>query len=310
MANSKINIDNKTSKIVNEKTKAQNQELENLKKQKDAADSKAKQMQEELEKIKKENKKKEEEELKRAEETKKQAAALAASAIGVIGANAKKKPSFKTFLIGLIIGLVVGFLGATLLGLKTNDDSVIETQEISDTLLTHTELDFENVILGEVQEHQELIVMEQPLEVSSTITKSGLANLDIFSKTKNINYVGKGMYTVDMSKIDAQHIDVDMKAKKVYISIPHAVLQETILDVNSISFDDTEKGLLAFGDLKLTLEEQNEVEKSVKETMTKSLDTKELYDQADEFAKLKTWQIFQPLVTSVSPEYIVEMKFN
>ena len=34
---------------------------------------------------------------------------------------------------------------------------------------------------------------------------------------------------------------------------------------------------------------------------------KEIFEQADEFAKLKTWQIFQPLVTSVSPEFVVEM---
>ena len=40
------------------------------------------------------------------------------------------------------------------------------------------------------------------LNVETTITKAGLANLSIFSKLKNVEYSGKGQYTVDLSKID------------------------------------------------------------------------------------------------------------
>lgn len=306
-----IKVDNKVNKVKNDKTKAQESELESLKKQKAEADTKAKQKQKELDELEKQRKKQEAEKLKLEQENKEKAAALAVGAIGAIGGAVKKsKPSFKTFLSGMLVGLIVGFILAIFIGfgvLNPNAGNNIPTQEVNDTVLTHTELEFENVILGKAQEHQELIVMEQPLEVSSTITKSGLGNLDIFSKVKNVSYAGKGLYTVDMSKIDADHIDVDLDKKTVTITIPHTVLQEVILDVDNIKFEDTEKGLLAFGDLKLTAEEQNTIEKSVRETMSQTLNSKDLFEQADEFAKLKTWQIFQPLVTALSPEFVVEM---
>ena len=302
-----IKVDNKVNKVKNDKTKAQESELESLKKQKAEADTKAKQKQKELDELEKQ----EAEKLKLEQENKEKAAALAVGAIGAIGGAVKKsKPSFKTFLSGMLVGLIVGFILAIFIGfgvLNPNAGNNIPVQEVNNTALTHTELEFENVILGKAQEHQELIVMEQPLEVSSTITKSGLGNLDIFSKVKNVSYAGKGLYTVDMSKIDADHIDVDLDKKTVTITIPHTVLQEVILDVDNIKFEDTEKGLLAFGDLKLTAEEQNTIEKSVRETMKQTLDSSDLYSQADEFAKLKTWQIFQPLVTALSPEFVVEM---
>ena len=302
---SDINIKNEAKKVANEKTKEQISELEKLKKQKADADNKAKQAQKQLE----EEKAKQLQEKKKQEENAKEIAALASSAIGAIGAATKKKGSLKNLIIGLIVGIIIGFLLATFIG-NNNAINIDNSETISESTLSHTEVDFENVILGEVQEHQELIVMEQPLEVSTTITKSGLGNLDIFSKVKDVRYSGKGMYTVDLSKIDNKHIDVDLNDKTVKITIPHAVLQEVILDVNNIEFEDTEKGLLAFGDLSLTPEQQNQIEISVRDTMKNTLDSKEFYDQADEFATLKTWQIFQPLVTSVSPEYVVEMVFE
>ena len=313
MADQNIDIKTKAKKVTNEKSAEQDSELAELKKKKAEADTKAKEKQKEIAETKAKEKeaaalkaKKQQEEKENSKVSTEQVAAIAASAAGLIGTAAKKNKSIKSLVIGIIIGLVGGFLLSSVLFNNGGSDP-ISSEEISDSVMTHTELDFESVILGEAQEHQELIVMEQPLEVSTTITKFGLGNLDIFSKVKDVTYTGKGQYTVDMSGIDKDHIDVDNENKVVKITIPHTVLQEVILDVNNIQFEDTEKGLLSFGELSLTPEQQNKIEVSVRETMKETLDSEELFAQADEFASLKTWQIFQPLVTSVSPEYVVEM---
>ena len=313
MADQNIDIKTKAKKVTNEKSAEQDSELAELKKKKAEADTKAKEKQKEIAETKAKEKeaaalkaKKQQEEKENSKVSTEQVAAIAASAAGLIGTAAKKNKSIKSLVIGIIIGLVGGFLLSSVLFNNGGSDP-ISSEEISDSVMTHTELDFESVILGEAQEHQELIVMEQPLEVSTTITKFGLGNLDIFSKVKDVTYTGKGQYTVDMSGIDKEHIDVDNENKVVKITIPHTVLQEVILDVNNIQFEDTEKGLLSFGELSLTPEQQNKIEVSVRETMKETLDSEELFAQADEFASLKTWQIFQPLVTSVSPEYVVEM---
>ncbi|MBQ1383279.1 MAG: hypothetical protein IIY73_05145, partial [Solobacterium sp.] len=68
--------------------------------------------------------------------------------------------------------------------------------------------------------------------------------------------------------------------------------------------------LLAFGDIKMTTEEQNELERSVEEAMRERLDQPDRYEEADTLALLKTYEIFQPLVTTVSREYVVEMVFD
>ena len=170
-------------------------------------------------------------------------------------------------------------------------------------------MDFEEAVLGAASEHSELIVMEQPLSINTTITRSGLGNLAIFSKVKDVTYYGTGVYTVDLSRIDAGHIRLDEFNRRVNILIPHAVLQYVNPDLEKTEFQDTEKGWLAFGDIKLTAEEQNELEKSVHAAMEERLNEDDLLIQADEFAILKTWEIFQPLITAVSPEYTVEMEF-
>ena len=94
------------------------------------------------------------------------------------------------------------------------------------------------------------------------------------------------------------------------IRIPHTYLQYVVPDLEATEFEDTEKGLLAFGDIKMTTEEQNELERSVEEAMRERLDQPDRYEEADTLALLKTYEIFQPLVTTVSREYVVEMVFD
>ena len=310
-----IEVKTSAKKVSNSKTEKQNEEKEKLKKEKEEASKKAKEKQKEA---KEKAEKKAEEEVSQKEEkgiineeTIEVAKTLAGKAL-----NSKKVKSKSQLIIGILIGLVVGFLLSTLLGAgklltgKVNEGKESVDEVIEEHFTGYTALDFENAILGAAIEHQDLIVMEQPLEVETTITKSGLGNLAIFSKVKSITYSGSGIYTVDMSHIDKDHIDVDMDNKVVKVKIPHTVLFKTVLDVDNIKFEDTEKGLLSFGDLKLTNEEVNKVEKAVKDSMEEKLNAKELFKEADEFATLKTWQIFQPLITAVSPEFVVEMVFE
>ena len=192
---------------------------------------------------------------------------------------------------------------------------VASTKEGADALLDegllgYTAADFQNAILGAATQHQELVVMEQPLEISTTITKAGLGNLNIFSKIKTVTYYGTGVYTVDLKNIDKDHIKVDTDAKTVTVIIPHAVLQYVNPDLSKTEFEDTEKGLLAFGDLSLTTEQQNQLSQSVTAAMKERLEEDDLFKQADEYATMKTWEIFQPLITAVSSEYKVVMQFE
>ncbi|MBQ1288967.1 MAG: DUF4230 domain-containing protein [Erysipelotrichaceae bacterium] len=224
-----------------------------------------------------------------------------------------------SFLKGVILGILVGFIltvGISYHFRKPLLQKIEHLKETTDlfldnTFLGYTAADFEEGVIGAATEHKELIVMEQEISVTTTITKAGLANLEIFSKSKDITMVGAGVYTVDLSGIRLSNIEVDNEEKVVRIHIPHAKLQYVNIDFSRTQFSDTEKGLLAFGDISLTTEQQNELQVSVEQAMRQELETNEnVLKNADEMAVMKTWEIFQPLITSVAVDYRVEMVFD
>lgn len=244
-------------------------------------------------------------------------AGLALAGTAIAGTAGKKNSGgfWKAFLLGLIVGaLGLWFLMPKQTAPAAPDPTPVPIEDAEVTVenngfLGYTAADFQNAVLGAASEHQELIVMEQPLSIATTITKAGLGNLPIFAKMKDVTYYGTGVYTVDLSGMDASRILVDEETCTVTVKIPHTVLQYVNPELSRTEFEDTEKGLLAFGDIKLTAEETNQLEQSVYDAMRERLDSDDLYEEADRFAKLKTWEIFQPLVTAVSPMYKVEMEF-
>ncbi len=230
--------------------------------------------------------------------------------------NALKKTKsggFGAFLRGLLLGIAAGAAIMYFLIVPnipaaplTETPEPVEDADLTienNDILGYTAADFQDAVLGAASEHQELVVMEQPLSISTTITKAGLANLPIFSKMKDITYFGTGVYTVDLSGMDKKHVLVDENQNTVMILIPHAKLQYVNTNLDLTEFEDTENGLLAFGDIKLSAEETKLLETTVYNSMEERLSEKELLEEADRFAKLKTWEIFQPLVTAVSPAY-------
>lgn len=309
-----IKVSSTAKTVSNEKTKKKDAELEASKKAQaeaikkaEEAKSKAKQ-----EAAKKAETKKEE---TSSSSTSNNAEALLAGA-ATIGATALSGKKSKGFLTGLIVGVIIGVILASVFGLKDQLLGTVETTKesadavIDETFTGYTAVDFKDAILGEASQHQEIIVMEQPLEIATTITKAGLGNLSVFSKVKNINYAGTGVYTVDMKSFSEDNVEVNEDDKKITVKIPHSTLQYTNIDYDSVEFEDTEKGLLAFGDLSLTTEQQNTLEQSIVSAMKEKLETEELLSKADEFAKMSVWNMFQPLVTSISPEYILEVEFE
>lgn len=312
MSEDKINVSATAKTVSNEKTKKKDAELEASKKAQTEAIKKA---EEAKAKAKQEANKKTETKKEEASSTNNNAEALLAGGAALATSALSGKKS-KGFFTGLIVGVIIGVLLASVFGLKDQLLGSVETTKesadavIDETFTGYTAVDFKDAILGEASQHQEIIVMEQPLEIATTITKAGLGNLSIFSKVKNINYAGTGVYTVDMKSFNEDNVLVDEENKKVTVKIPHSKLQYTNIDYDSVEFEDTEKGLLAFGDLSLTTEQQNTLEQSIIVAMKEKLETEELLSKADEFAKMSVWNMFQPLVTAISPEYILEVDFE
>ena len=221
------------------------------------------------------------------------------------------------FFRGLLIGFLVGVITLWCLTMKGCEPfkKIQQAKDDFDEIITshfftYTALDFGETIVKEAEAHSELVVMEQPLEVSTTVTKAGLGNLEIFSKTKTITYFGKGVFTVDLNRVTRDKVITNEEEKTVTILLPKPTLQYLDVDLSKTVFEDTEKGFLAFGDLALTMEQQQEIQKSIEAKMKEMLSEEEVKAEAVNFARMKTWELFQPLVTAVDPEYRVVISFE
>ena len=112
------------------------------------------------------------------------------------------------------------------------------------------------------------------------LTDKGLLSLPVFSKSQLITFNGSVIYTVDLTEMSESDVELDENAKKVTLWIPHAEQGEINIPASEMEFGDVEKGFLAFG------------------------------LQADRFAKMTVWEIYQPFVAQVSPEYTFEVSFK
>ena len=294
-----VDIKSSGKTVKNEKSKQQKAELDALKAKSDAAKKKAEQAR------KKEASKKTESGDSNLKGT---AAAIGGAVLGKVLDSKKKGKKIKW---GLILVAAVVIIGAVLIiGPKLSGafslSNLLGTDMKPDETMGYNSIDFQNAILGEAREKQELIVLEQDVQVDTEISNA-LANIEIFKKTKMIHTFGTGVYTVDLGQIDADHVAVDEPSQTVTVTVPHAVLQYVNINVDLTTFEETEHEIFGFGDIKLTQEQQKVVDESIDDVMRATLSDQALLDKADEVAVLKVAEIFQPLVSAVSDTYLVEV---
>ena len=177
---------------------------------------------------------------------------------------------------------------------------------LPDETMGYSAVDFSNVILGESREKKSLVVMEQDAEVTSQISQS-LLNIPLFSMAKLIHSYGTGVYTVDLAALTEADVAADMETKIVTVTVPHAVLAYVTVDADKTEIEDTKKALLAIGEIKLTQEQQTVLDQSVDEALHAQLSMPAVLTKADELALIKVRELFQPLISALSEDFLVKV---
>lgn len=251
----------------------------------------------------------EEEFLKRVE----QAAARGAKKGGKSGAWLQILPSL--IVIGLIAGLILPKINALHDGLSgfTHFEDPAENHDLvteDNGIFGYTAADFEEAILGDSSKLKKLEVYSQEVSDTYTLTNTGLLNLGIFTKNQLITYNGTVIYTVDLSQLRKSDISFDEEEKMITLKIPHPK-QETInMPEDRIKIGDTTRGLLAFGDIKLSPEQHAAVQAEARQKMQEKLDTSNVLDNADRFAILSVWEMYSPIIKGVAKDYSLEVVFR
>jgi len=171
---------------------------------------------------------------------------------------------------------------------------------------------FSDVILSKQNETRKLIVSTQTGTVSTELTDEMIDNVywKILQKNQKVTYQGKGYFAVDLDNFSEKNIIQDEEAKTLTILIGHAYLETVDIDPNNIIIDEVQKGLLAWGSIKLTVSDYNTIEKELRSRLEKKFNTAQNAQQADDLALKMVKEVYEPLVKAIDEQYEVTVAFG
>ena len=174
------------------------------------------------------------------------------------------------------------------------------------------EVNFSDVILSNQNETRKLIVSTQNGTVSTRLTDRLINKLDFdfLKKTQNVSYTGTGYFVVDLDNLTPANIIEDKTKKTITIQIDHAYLQAIEIDPNNIIIDEVKEGLLARGDIELTVADYNIIEKELRTRLEEKFNTAENGQNADDTALKMVREIYEPIVQAIDQRYSVVVEFK
>lgn len=177
-------------------------------------------------------------------------------------------------------------------------------------LFGFTAADFAEALLGDAEQLKKLEVYSREVSDVATITNAGFLGWEILSKSQMITYHGTVVYTVDLTGLGVDNLVVDKENNKIILTVPKVVREDININEENIEFADPEKGLLAFGDVTMTPENVMKVQAEARTKMEQKLEEENVIAEAERFAKMSVWEIYQPILSSVAPGYLLEIHFQ
>ena len=174
------------------------------------------------------------------------------------------------------------------------------------------EVNFADVILSGQNEVRKLIVSTQNGTVTTKLTDRIIRQLDFdfMKKTQNVSYTGTGYFVVDLDNLTKANVVEDKEKKTVTIRIDHAYLEAIEIDPNNIIIEDVKEGLLARGDIELTVADYNAIEKELRARLEEQFNTAANGQTADEIALKMVKEIYEPVVKAIDRRYSVQVEFR
>lgn len=197
---------------------------------------------------------------------------------------------------------------------KNNYSDGIEQIDLDTIYLngSKVEVDFSEVIIGTQEEMRKLIVSTQEATVSTELTSELIRQLDFnfLKKTQKVSYTGKGYFVVDLDNLTKSNILQDKQKKTITIKIDHAYLEAIEINPEKIIIDEVKEGLLARGDIKLTVKDYNAIEKELRNRMEEKFNTAENGQNADKIALQMVKEVYEPVIKAIDSSYELFVEFK
>ena len=215
--------------------------------------------------------------------------------------------------IAIVVTLLCGIITEKHVSEDTYSDG-IEQVDLDTIYLqgSKVEVDFSEVLLGTQEETRKLIVSTQEATVSTELTAELIRQLDFdfLKKTQKVSYTGTGYFVVDLDNLTKDSIVQDKENNSITIKIDHAYLQAIEIDPEKIMIDEVKEGLLARGDIKLTVKDYNAIEKELRKRLEEKFNTAENGQAADAKALQMVKAVYEPMVKAVDETYDVYVEFR
>ena len=215
--------------------------------------------------------------------------------------------------IAICVTLIWGLFNHKEVLRNTYEDG-IEQIDIDSIYLTGSglQVDFSEVIIGTPEETRKLIVSTQEATVSTQLTDNLIKKLDFdfLKKTQKVSYTGKGYFVVDLDNLTKDNIIQDKQKKTITIQIDHAYLQAIEIDPNKIMIDEVKEGLLARGDIELTVKDYNAIEKELRNRLETKFNTAENGQKADTIALRMVKDVYEPVIKAIDSAYSLYIVFK
>ena len=224
------------------------------------------------------------------------------------------------------LNIIAGILGAVLLivvlwglaqgknPLHMEMDDGIQQIDLDTIYLKNSgvEVNFSDVIVSGQHETRKLIVSTQEGKVTTKLTDRLINKLDFdfLKKTQTISYTGTGYFVVDLDNLTAANVIQDKINKTVTIRIGHPYLQAIEIDPNKIIIEDVKEGLLARGDIELTVADYNAIEKDLRARLQEKFDTAANGQEAADIALKMVREIYEPIVKAIDRRYTVIVEYK
>ena len=213
-----------------------------------------------------------------------------------------------------ILGVLIWYYGnATQAVFKGYEDGLyqvdLDSIKLEDSEVT---VDFADVIVGKQEERRSLIVSSQEATVSVELSDKLIEKLDFdfLKKTQKVSYTGTGYFIVNLDKISRADVIDDKANKMITILIENAELQIIEIDPDKIMIDEVKEGLLARGNIEMTVSDYNMIEKELRNKLEAKFDTVKNGQEANEIALRMVKEIYEPIIKTIDSRYSVRVEFK
>ena len=221
---------------------------------------------------------------------------------------------FCLILLAAIIGMLIWSRNNTITVFNETYNDGVKQIDINSIYLesSRVEVDFSEVLLGNQEETRKLIVSTQETAVSTELSDKLIQKIDFdfLKRTQKVSYTGTGYFVVDLDCLTKESIVQDKENKIITIKIGHAYLQAIEIDPDKIIIDEVKKGLLAWGDIELTVKDYNIIEKELRSRLETKFNTAENGQKADEIALRMVKEVYEPIVKAIDSRYSVVVEFK